>query len=105
MRYHSLTIVSKALGIKQTASHKDIDESKIIEWANAKCEDNGCTVELETFKDPELATSVFFMYLLEAIEPGIVDWEVLRGVESAEDRKQNAQYVISVRESWVAQCS
>ena len=51
LRYHSLMIVSKALGIKQTASHKDIDESKIIEWANAKCEENGCTGELETFKD------------------------------------------------------
>ena len=36
------------------------------------------------------------MDLLEAIEPGIVDWEGLRGVESAEDRKHNAQYVISV---------
>ena len=96
LRYHSLTIVSKALQIEQTTSHKDIDESQIIEWANEKCEENGCTGELESFKDSDLATSVFFMDLIEAIEPGIVDWDVLRGIESAEDRKHNAQYVISV---------
>ena len=57
---------------------------------------NGSSGELETFKDSDLATSVFFMDLLEAIQPGIVDWDILRGVESADDRRYNAQYVISV---------
>ena len=43
-----------------------------------------------------VANSVFFMDLLEALEPGVVDWDVLRGVEAEEDRRHNAQYVISV---------
>ena len=95
LRFHSLTIVSKALGI-EASSHKDVDETQIIDWANEKCEENGSSGELETFKDSDLATSVFFMDLLEAIQPGIVDWDILRGVESADDRRYNAQYVISV---------
>ena len=36
------------------------------------------------------------MDLLEALEPGVVDWDVLRGVEEEKDRRHNAQYVISV---------
>ena len=97
LQFHSLQIVSRALGLNQSGiSTRDIDESEIIDWANEKCEDNGASGDLESFKSADLANSVFFMDLLEAMEPGVVDWDILKGVESKEDRKHNAQYVISV---------
>ena len=79
-----------------TKNKHGVKEEEIIYWANEKCESNGCSGDLESFSDRDSANSVFFMDLLEALEPGVVDWDVLRGVEAEEDRRHNAQYVISV---------
>eukprot|EP00945_MAST-04E_sp_MAST-4E-sp1_P006389 g6389.t1 len=97
LRYHSLMIVTNANALVTGSAPQDgVNEDEIIYWANEKCEENGCSGDLESFSDRDLANSVFFMDLLEALEPGVVDWDVLRGVEAEEDRRHNAQYVISV---------
>ena len=57
--------------------------------------DEGSSV-MKSFRDPENKNSVMFMDLLEAMRPGIVNWEIMRGIESKEDLMHNAKYVISV---------
>merc|ERR1711871_1887526 len=92
MRFDSMSIVSKVSG----QGGGEIDEEAVVEWANKKIADNDGSSEITSFRDSSLKTSIFFMDLLEAMRPGVVDWDLLRGVESAEDLMHNAKYVISV---------
>ena len=51
---------------------------------------------MASFKDSSLGDSMFLMDLLSAINRGCVNWEMVKGVETDEDRMYNAKYVISV---------
>ncbi|CAI0383611.1 unnamed protein product [Linum tenue] len=75
---------------------KEITDTDIIQWANDKVKKSGKTSQMESFKDKNLATGVFFLELLSAVEPRVVNWEVCRAGETDEDKKMNATYIISV---------
>ena len=53
-------------------------------------------LHMASFKDSSLGDSMFLMDLLSAINRGCVNWEMVKGVETDEDRMYNAKYVISV---------
>lgn len=113
LRYHSLQICTQAIGegdgVAQPAAEgrkrsssksrnlQDVDEKVVVQWVNTKImeSDEGSSV-MKSFRDPENKNSVMFMDLLEAMRPGIVNWEIMRGIESKEDLMHNAKYVISV---------
>ncbi|CAI0432167.1 unnamed protein product [Linum tenue] len=75
---------------------KEITDADILQWANEKVKKSGKTSQMESFKDKNLATGVFFLELLSAVEPRVVNWEVCRAGETDEDKKMNATYIISV---------
>jgi plastin-1 len=96
MRWHSLSIVTRAVG-QGAKNVSDVDESQVIDWVNQKIENSEeGSSEMVSFKDKENRNSVLFMDLLEAMKPGIVNWEIMRGIESEEDLMHNAKYVVSV---------
>ena len=96
LRFHSLSIVAEATGV-DARSLKDVDEKVVVNWVNEKLasSEEGGSI-MKSFRDPENKNSVLFMELLEAMRPGIVNWEIMRGIESREDLMHNAKYVISV---------
>ena len=50
---------------------------------------------IRSFKDPSLTTGIFFLDLLEALRPGIVDPTLVLNVNETseyEDRKQNGKF-------------
>ncbi len=50
---------------------------------------------IRSFKDPSLTTGIFFLDLLEALRPGVVDPTLILNVNESsdyEDRKQNGQF-------------
>ena len=63
-------------------------------WANAKVDDEDS--QIESMRDSTIRDSVFIMDLLNTIRPGVVNWELVHGIESPEDRLHNARYVLSV---------
>ncbi|CAL1381940.1 unnamed protein product [Linum trigynum] len=75
---------------------KEITDADILQWANEKVKKSGKTSQMDSFKDKNLATGVFFLELLSAVEPRVVNWEVCRAGETDEDKKMNATYIISV---------
>merc|ERR1712013_329218 len=51
---------------------------------------------ISSFSDEFIGTGLFFIYLVAAIEPEIVNWELLTAGDNDEDKKLNARYAISL---------
>ncbi|MCO5591790.1 hypothetical protein L7F22_045782 [Adiantum nelumboides] len=75
---------------------KEISDADIIQWANDKVRSADKTSHMENFKDKSLSNGVFFLDLLGAVEPRVVNWSLVTRGETDEEKKQNANYIISV---------
>ncbi|CAK8539899.1 unnamed protein product [Lathyrus sativus] len=51
---------------------------------------------MESFKDKNLSNSIFFLELLSAVEPRVVNWSLVTKGETDDDKKLNSTYIISV---------
>ncbi|CAE6399078.1 Fimbrin OS=Saccharomyces cerevisiae (strain ATCC 204508 / S288c) GN=SAC6 PE=1 SV=1 [Rhizoctonia solani AG-1 IB] len=76
-------------------------DQDILGWANNNVRTrNGATPNsppLRSFKDPALSSAVFFLDLLDAMRPGIVDYSlVYNPARNDEEKKQNAKLAISI---------
>lgn len=75
---------------------KEVSDADILEWANNKVKASGRKSRMESFKDKSLSSGLFFLDLLAAVEPRVVNWQLVTKGETDEEKKQNAEYVISV---------
>ncbi|KAK3016123.1 hypothetical protein RJ639_006157, partial [Escallonia herrerae] len=85
--------------LKNLRSHsqgKEITDADILNWANSKVKSSGRTSQMESFKDKKLSNGIFFLELLSAVEPRVVNWSLVTKGETDEDKKLNATYIISV---------
>lgn len=85
--------------LKNLKSHspvKEMTDGDILKWANKKVKSTGRTSKIESFKDKSLSTGKFFLELLSAVEPRVVNWNLVTKGESDAEKKLNATYIISV---------
>ncbi|KAI3936877.1 hypothetical protein MKW98_020582 [Papaver atlanticum] len=85
--------------LKNLRSHshdKEITDADILNWANAKVKNAGKTSQMRSFKDKSLSDGLFFLELLSAVEPRVVNWSLVTKGETDEEKKMNATYVISI---------
>ncbi|KAH9941264.1 fimbrin [Epithele typhae] len=79
---------------------RPITDTEILKWANATAAKAKPGVRpARSFKDPSLSTGIFFLDLLEALRPGIVDQSMVINVSESgdyEERRQNAKLAISI---------
>ncbi|KAE8730506.1 Fimbrin-3 [Hibiscus syriacus] len=75
---------------------KEITDADILNWANRTVKQAGRKSQMESFKDKSLSTGVFFLELLSAVEPRVVNWGLVTKGQTDEDKKLNATYIISV---------
>jgi len=92
MRAHVVSIL-KGLSAKQGGQVTDQD---IIRWANDTVKNSGKSSKMDHFQDPSLKTGVFFIELLSAVRPGVIDDSLVTDGSSDESATQNAKYAISV---------
>ena len=80
-------------------------ESDILTWANERVADavakapggqDGAAIRVPSWKDPELASGLYLLYLLSAVRPGCVDWKQVTEGTSLADQEANARYLLSV---------
>ncbi|KAJ6827149.1 fimbrin-5-like [Iris pallida] len=71
-------------------------DADILNWANNKVKKLGKTSQMESFKDRNVSNRIFLLDLLGAVEPRVVDWKLVTKGEEDEDKKLNANYIISV---------
>mmetsp|Transcript_11248 Transcript_11248/g.35886 ORF Transcript_11248/g.35886 Transcript_11248/m.35886 type:complete len:655 (+) Transcript_11248:38-2002(+) len=86
------------IGLLESLSEdrKRIDDAAIVKWANARVRNRGRTTTMDSFRDKSLATGQFLMDLLWSLEPRAINWELVTPGETADDRANNAKYIISV---------
>jgi len=75
-------------------------DQDMLRWANTTAQKAKPSVRpIRSFKDPSITTGLFFLDLLDAIRPGIVDPNLVIPVAETgdyEDRRQNGKFRISL---------
>ncbi|KAI4306166.1 hypothetical protein L6164_029467 [Bauhinia variegata] len=93
MRYTMLQLLKN---LRSHSQGKEITDADILKWANRKVKSTGRTSHIESFKDKSLSNGIFFLELLSAVEPRVVNWNLVTKGESDDEKRLNATYIISV---------
>ncbi|XP_039122972.1 fimbrin-2-like [Dioscorea cayenensis subsp. rotundata] len=93
MRYNILQLLKN---LKCHSHGKEITDADILKWANCKVKDSGRHSRMESFKDKKLSNGIFFLELLTAVEPQVVNWSLVTRGDSDEEKRMNGTYIISV---------
>ncbi|KAG6907972.1 hypothetical protein DXG01_006697 [Tephrocybe rancida] len=93
--------ISKTLSdLSKSSGGKPITDTEILKWANSTAQRAKPDVRtIRSFKEPSITTGLFFLDLLDAIRPGIVDPNLIINVSESgpyDDRRQNAKLAISI---------
>jgi len=91
MRAYTLSVLSKL-----ASSGDPIMEKEIILWVNEKLANAGKTTSIRSFQDGSIANGRVVCDLIDAIRPGIINYDVLRDTGSEEDNLANAKYTVSM---------
>jgi len=91
MRYHMLKFLASL-----AKDGKQITDEDILKWANQTVADSGKKSSMKNFGDSSLATGIFFIDLLAAVEPKIIDWSLVTDGLTDENKMLNARYAISI---------
>lgn len=95
-----MSITKTLTSLSKSSQGRPISDTEMLRWANTTAQKAKPSVRtIRSFKDPSITTGLFFLDLLEAIKPGIVDPTLIINVSesgSYEDRRQNAKLAISI---------
>lgn len=93
MRFTMLQLLKN---LRFHSQNKEMTDADILNWANNKVKRAKRTSQMDSFKDKSLANGIFFLELLTAVEPRVVNWSLVTKGENDEEKKLNATYIISV---------
>ena len=74
MRSYTLSVLSNLVG--QSKDSKV--DGEIIEWVNRKLEEAGKESRVNSFQDSRIATALPIIDLIDAIKPGVINYELLQ---------------------------
>lgn len=92
MRYNILQLLRN---LRFHTSEKEIKDVDILNWANNKVKSSGRYSRMDSFKDRSLSSGIFFLDLLSAVDPRVVNWNLVTKGGNDEEKKMNASYIIS----------
>ena len=95
MRFHTIKYVTE-IQQKKFGTTTNVSDDMIILWANDKVKNSGRNSTIQSMKDQSLRSGVFFLDLLAAIEPRIIDSSFVSDGSTDELALSNAKYAISV---------
>ncbi|KAJ1035956.1 hypothetical protein NDA13_000611 [Ustilago tritici] len=75
---------------------RGVSDADMVAWANNLVKSSGKTTQIRSFKDSQLKTAVFFLDLLNALRPGIVDYGLVNQGRNEEESKMNAKLAINI---------
>ncbi|CAN9501703.1 unnamed protein product [Ophioblennius macclurei] len=74
-----------------------VNDAVIVNWVNKTLSDAGKPSKISSFKDKEISSSLAVLELIDAIQPGSINSDLVKTGNLSEDEKlQNAQYAISM---------
>ncbi|XP_010545257.1 PREDICTED: fimbrin-1 isoform X2 [Tarenaya hassleriana] len=93
MRFSMLQLLKN---LRSRTRGKEMTDADILSWANRKVRIMGRKSHIESFKDKSLSKGLFFLELLWAVEPRVVNWNLVTNGETDDEKRLNATYIISV---------
>lgn len=90
-----LKSLRKAGGNLTPRGDGDLSDEAIVAWANGQVRDSGAPEKMRDLHDKSLASGLFLISLLAAVEPRCVDRAHVTAGATDEDKKLNAKYAIS----------
>nr|GEV09712.1 fimbrin-1-like [Tanacetum cinerariifolium] len=96
MRYNMLQLLKHL----RTRSH-EITSGYTLKWANRKVKNTCKTSGMENHKDKSLSNGIFFLELPTAMEPRVVNWNLVTKGEPEDDAYADSQhYVLLLSTMW-----
>jgi len=91
MRYHMLKFLA---GLAHGG--KQLTDEDILRWGNETVATSGKKSSIKSFQDGSIGSGIFFIDLLAAVEPKIIDWTLVTDGLTDENKMLNARYAISI---------
>lgn len=88
MRAYTLTILAHCT---QSSGGTLATDKEIIDWTNKKLKSSNKRSSLQSFQDPRISDAKVVLDLIDAIQPGVIDYSVVNDGNTNEvgDKKQN----------------
>ncbi|XP_022158569.1 fimbrin-1-like [Momordica charantia] len=93
MRFNILQLLKN---LRSFSHGKEMTDGDILKWANSKVKGTGRSSQIDSFRDKSLSNGIFFLDLLSAVEPRVVNWNLVTKGETDDEKRLNATYIISV---------
>ncbi|XP_054481250.1 plastin-3 [Anoplopoma fimbria] len=91
MRRYTLNVL-EGLGDGQK-----VNDDIIVKWVNKTLAEAGKSTKISSFKDKEISSSLAVVELIDAIQPGSINYDLLKtGSLSEEEKLENAKYAVSM---------
>jgi len=94
MRFHTLKFLAEVQAKRFGGA--EVTDQMLIDYVNNRVSTAGRSSRMASFKDSSLATGIFFLDLLWAIESRIINMDFLTPGDTKENQLLNAKYAISV---------
>lgn len=95
MRSYTLNMLS-SLPQCQSSTNGKMVEGEIIKWVNEKLKGAEKKSNIFSFQDSAISTGLPLIDLIDAIKPGVVNYDLVLEPETEEDKIANAKYGISM---------
>lgn len=89
-------IVSTLGALAQRMGKREISDADMVQWANGMAGKGGKGNQIRSFKDQNLATSVFFLDVLHGMKSSYVDYDLVAPGRSDDEKYANAKLAISI---------
>jgi len=91
MRAYTLSILTQLAN-----TGHPIVEKEIVEWANKKLASEKKKTSIKSFQDSSISNGLVIIDLIDAIQPGTINYSNVRDGGNSEDNMANAKYAISM---------
>ncbi|CAG7726586.1 unnamed protein product [Allacma fusca] len=91
MRAYTLSVLTQLAN-----SGNPLVEREIIDWVNNKLASAEKSTRIRSFQDSSIADARVVIDLIDAIKPGVINYEVVKDTGTVEDNLANAKYAVSM---------
>lgn len=91
MRRYTLNV------LEELGDGEKVNDDIIVRWVNKTLAEAKKSTKISSFKDKEISSSLAVVELIDAIQPGSIDYDLIKtGSLSEDDKLENAKYAISM---------
>ncbi|XP_040907123.1 plastin-3 [Toxotes jaculatrix] len=91
MRRYTLNV------LEELGDGEKVNDDIIVKWVNKTLAEAGKSTKISSFKDKEISSSLAVLELIDAIQPGSINYELIKtGSLSEDDKLENAKYAVSM---------